>query len=83
MFGTQVKGKKVDFVEISGEEAYMEFCDRDERRQLIEVSKSFELAQMNGLWKGLRLKMVREKVEGEVVKPTFRVKAWGATEWQF
>lgn len=86
--GTQEKGKQgkrknVEFVEISGEEAYMSFCDRDERRQLIEASKSFELAQKNGLWKGLRLKMVRERGGEEVVKPRFKVKAWGATEWDF
>ncbi|KAF8854669.1 hypothetical protein BDZ45DRAFT_747237 [Acephala macrosclerotiorum] len=84
VFGSRVKGKRVDFVEISGEEAYMGFCDREEKRQLIEAGKGFELAQMNGLWKELRLKMVRKRGEGEeVVKPIFRVKAWGATEWQF
>lgn len=82
--GTQVKGKKADLVQISGEEAYMDFCNREERRQLIEASKSFELAQSDGLWKGLELRLCRERAEGEGVGvKKFRIGAWGATDWKF
>ncbi|KAE8444899.1 hypothetical protein EG329_014147 [Mollisiaceae sp. DMI_Dod_QoI] len=61
------EGKKVEFVEISGEEAYMNFCEREERRQLVEASRSFERVKRDGLWTGLRLRMVRERCEGERV----------------
>ncbi|KUJ21959.1 uncharacterized protein LY89DRAFT_665108 [Mollisia scopiformis] len=74
-------GKQVSFLEVSGEEAYMEFLGREERRQLVEGGRSFEKVKAEGEWRGLKLKWVREGEEGEKGRG-LRVGAWGSVDWK-